>query len=80
MLFCYPLVQIIISLLLYTIEAVVGFENTSYQVREDTGNIVICAVIIQPALDINPIEFLFEVEFAANSETAGMYNVLYTGP
>jgi len=38
---------------------------------------VICAVIIQPALNINPIEFLFEVEFAANSETAGTYNVLY---
>ena len=41
---------------------------------------MICAVIFQPALNINLIEFLFEVEFAANSETAGMYNVLYTGP
>lgn len=47
-----------------------GFENTFYQVREDTGNIVICAVIIQPAISINPIEFSFEVDFAANSETA----------
>ena len=34
---------------------------------------MICAVVIQPEISVDPIEFPFEVEFAANDGVASKY-------
>jgi len=56
--------------------ATVGFQNNFYRISEDTGYIEICAVIIRPMI-IEPIEFQFEVEFAAINVTASKYITIH---
>ena len=48
---------------------VVGLEDTSYTVYEDTGQVDVCALII--GFESCPLQFAFNVTLSTRDETAG---------
>ena len=54
--------------------AVVGLENTFYQVSEDVGVVEVCAVVYSPVIEC-PIQFSFEVRLSTMDGSAGKQSV-----
>ena len=61
----------------FTSEAVVGLENTFYEVSEGAGVIEVCAVVYSPSIDC-PIVFPFNISLSTINNTAGIVNLLYS--
>jgi len=59
-------------LLKHFLVARVGFEETVYQVDEDSETVEICAAVFEPNITC-PIQFDFNVTFETRDDTAGMY-------
>ena len=52
-------------------EAVVGLENTFYEVSEDAGSVEVCAIVYSPSIDC-PIVFPFNISLSTINNTAGI--------
>ena len=52
-------------------EAVVGLENTFYEVSEGVGLVEVCAIVNSPSIDC-PIPFPFNVKISVINNTAGI--------
>ena len=56
---------------IFTSEAVVGLEKTSYSVSENVGLVETCVIVYSPTIDC-PIEFPFDVSLSTSDNTAGI--------
>ena len=57
----------------YHTVAVVGLEETVYNVSEGVGAVELCAVVFIPTIDEDcPISFQFEVNLLSNNGSAGI--------
>ena len=62
----------LITTIFYTV-AVVGLEETFYNVSEDVGIVEVCVIVYEPDDDLCPISFPFQVQLSTSDGTAGSY-------
>ena len=64
--------MVVLVLLNHYLVAIVGLEETFYQVNETIGTMEVCAVVYEPQVEC-PIQIDFNVTFETRAETAGTY-------
>lgn len=61
------------TVILHTIGVIIGFMDTHYTVREDSGQVNVCIVIVNEAR----VDFDFTVEFSTVDGTAGIIKYFF---
>ena len=58
-------------MLIFIIAVTVGLSQRNYYVDEETGNVTVCAEVMEPKIDC-PFSFPFYVKIQTHHDTAGI--------